>query len=160
MPRCFALAVALLFAPPSASPRPSPTPTQTPTVIFTQVTPVLWVTDVRRSATFYRETLGFLVRDYTVGCAITVNTLGDSDVPYAATLLVGPHKIGLLQAERVHPEGVLLNVRVNGIDALHSRVVASGAPIRKFVPIVQGGIMAFSVLDPDGHEILFLKAHD
>lgn len=112
-----------------------------------ELKPVLYVSDVERSARFYRDVLGFEFDGYA-------NADGG---PYYAEMVAAGRKFGLHepiaagQEERVGRQR--LYFRVRDLRVHHARVAAWGGE--------PGAIRTtdwmdmFSVLDPDGNEITF-----
>lgn len=116
--------------------------------IFTgQIKPVLYVTDVEKSAPFYRDVLGFDFEGFA----------DSGGQPYYAEMAAAGEKFGLheplseAQEARVGEER--LYFRVEDLQAHRSRVLAWGAEageIRK-----TAWMDMFTVVDPDGNEIVF-----
>jgi predicted enzyme related to lactoylglutathione lyase len=116
--------------------------------VFTgEIKPVLYVTDVEKSAPFYRDVLGFGFEGYA----------NLHDAPYYAEMTAGTTKFGLheptseSQKDKVGRER--LYFRVQDLAASRARVVAWGGDpgeIRE-----TGWMDMFTVQDPDGNEIVF-----
>lgn len=115
------------------------------TILLTRF--VLAVPDLQRSATFYRDVLGFEIRDLgdpgwrlyvRDACRIMAGECADA-IPPADT---GDHSYF----------GYLV---VDDIDALHARVVAAGAEIVKALATEPWGMREFGVRTVDGHRIMF-----
>jgi len=116
--------------------------------IFTgEIKPVLYVTDVEKSAPFYRDVLGFAFEGFA-------NVDGN---PYYAEMAAAGIKFGLHEptsAEQVTKIGQeRLYFRVEDLEAHRSRVLAWGGAPGEIK--VTGWMDMFMVRDPDGNEIVF-----
>ena len=126
-------------------------------VRFTSVTPNLLVSDIARSTAFYRDVLGFAVKQ-TVPAAppfvfvwlerdgVTV-FLNDPaavarDIPGCASPAFGGT--------------ATLFVIVDGVDALHA-AIAPHASVVMSLRTQSYGMREFAVTDPDGHVITFAE---
>jgi len=112
-----------------------------------EIKPVLYVTDVEKSAPFYRDTLGFAFEGYA----------NLDDRPYYAEMAAGGTKFGLHEPTSTGQETKIgqqrLYFRVKDLSAHRSRVLAWGGDpgeIKK-----TGWMDMFIVRDPDGNEIVF-----
>jgi predicted enzyme related to lactoylglutathione lyase len=111
------------------------------------VKPLLYVTDVEKSAPFYRDVLGFEFQGFA-------NTKGE---PYYAEMVAGEQKFGLHEPVVASREALVgqqrLYFRVKDLDKHHARVVAWGGEAGeiKETPWMD----MFIVKDPDGNEIVF-----
>ena len=127
------------------------------TIRFTAVTPNLIVRDIARSLAFYRDVLGFTIKDTVPPAApfvfvwlerggVTV-FLNDpaavaKDIPaYAAPAFGGT---------------ATLFVIVEGVDALHAQI-APRVPVVMPLHTQPYGMREFAVHDPDGHLLTFAE---
>jgi catechol 2,3-dioxygenase-like lactoylglutathione lyase family enzyme len=114
-----------------------------------QVKPVLYVKDVKASAAFFRDVLGFAF----------LNWADNEDAPYYAEMAAGAQKFGLHLpgdlGEKARVGQQRIYFRVRNVEAHRKRVLAcKGRP----GPIEQTAWMTmFAVTDPDGHEIVFAE---
>ncbi|MGH7288162.1 MAG: VOC family protein [Myxococcota bacterium] len=114
-----------------------------------QVKPVLYVSDVKASAGFFRDALGFAFLSWA----------DTEETPYYAEMAAGSQKFGLHTprdtAERARVGQQRLYFRVRDVEAHRERVLAcKGRP----GPIERTAWMTmFAVTDPDGHEIVFAE---
>ena len=108
---------------------------------------VLAVPDLERSAAFYRDVLGFEVREIgdpgwrvfvRDGCRIMAGACPDA-VPAAQ---LGDHSY-------------FAYLVVDDIDALHAKVAAAGADVMKALASEPWGMREFGVRTVDGHRIMF-----
>ena len=80
------------------------------------IKPIIYVSDVEKSAPFYRDVLGFALDGFA----------GDEDNPYYAEMLAGPNKFGLHEPTMSGDESRIgqqrLYFRVHDLEA-HSRYV-------------------------------------
>ena len=128
-----------------------------PAVGFTSVTPNLVVRDVATSLAFYRDVLGFAVKQTVPDHApfvfvmlergsvmVFLNDTGAAahDLPLFAT----PHYGGT----------ATLFVVVDDVDTLHAQV-APRAPVVMSLRTQFYGMREFAITDPDGHVITFAQ---
>jgi catechol 2,3-dioxygenase-like lactoylglutathione lyase family enzyme len=127
------------------------------TIRFTAVTPNLIVRDIARSTTFYRDVLGFTIKDTVPpeapfvfvwlergGVTVFLNDPAAvaKDIPaYAAPAFGGT---------------ATLFVIVDGVDALHAQI-APRVPVVMPLHTQPYGMREFAVHDPDGHLITFAE---
>ena len=124
---------------------------------FTKLTPNLIVSDVERSATFYRDLLGFTMQ----------MTVPDAP-PFAFAIMTsGPIEIFLNSAEAAYAEypafksqpiggTFTLFIEVTEIEAAYARL----APVVKVVMPFEKkwyGMTEFAFLDPDGYVITYAQ---
>lgn len=126
-------------------------------VRFTTITPNLIVRDIARSTAFYRDVLGFAVKETVPEAAPFVFVWLERDgVP---VFLNDP---GPVAAEMPVMAGVpfggtaTLFVHVEGVDALHD-AVAPCTPVVLPLQTKFYGMREFAVQDPDGHLITFAE---
>lgn len=114
------------------------------------VMPILQVSDVTRSAAFYRDKLGFNVN----------NTWGDG--PEFAIIQRGKVTIALDRSRDDGPVPVnqywAAYVYVDDADAIHAEFEQRGVDIVRGLENSFYGMREFDVRDPDGHILAF--AHD
>ena len=112
-----------------------------------EIKPVLYVSDVEKSAPFYRDALGFDFAGFA-------NSKGE---PYYAELLAAGVKFGLHEPTSDAQQGKVgqqrLYFRVKNLQAHCSRVVAWGADPGEIKETAWMDM--FIVNDPDGNEIVF-----
>jgi catechol 2,3-dioxygenase-like lactoylglutathione lyase family enzyme len=125
---------------------------------FVRIAPVLYVRDIRKSVAFYRDVLGFAVDGFTVAREKSlVKELESTDDPYGAALHVGSDVLSLQRLGKFTVGGSQLNVVMRNLTGFHKRLAETGIQMHKVTPIIGGGMLCFSVNDPDGHEIFFLE---
>jgi [ribosomal protein S5]-alanine N-acetyltransferase len=119
----------------------------------------LFVADVARSATFYRDVLGFEVDHGAPGQrnhvavrrgAAVVGLQQAAELPTDDPLAVA--------GDRPPGPGVELVVEVEDVAAAHLHAVASGAELAGRLERRPGGLVDFRVLDPDGHRVRVTSA--
>lgn len=118
---------------------PSSNPAQ-----FIQSAPVLHVQDVKQTAAFYRDTLGF--------------TWDFADDGYAVVWRDNA-AIHFVRNDR-NPAGVHLFQWVKDVDAYFEELVGRGAPIEAAPTNQPYGLREFSVNDVNGVRIVFGQDHD
>ena len=138
----------------------TPLPTQPAAASFRSVVPVLYVRDVRRSAAFYRDVLGFELKSFIVGAAHPVKELSKTDDPYGADLSIAGQPLALQRFANVHASGTRFDIVVYDLTNYHQRITSLGAKVGGLQRSTDGKIFCFDVLDPDGHHILFLQAQE
>jgi len=114
--------------------QPSSNPTQ-----FIQGAPVLRVRNVRATATYYRDVLGF--------------TWDFGDETYA--VVWRDNSAVHFVAGEESPSGVHLFQWVRDVDSYHDEVVSRGAAVSTLPKDQPYGLREFSVLDINGIRILF-----
>jgi len=111
------------------------------------VKPVVFVTDVEKAMPFYRDVLGF---DF-LGFA------GKKDDPYYAEMAAGAQKFGLheptTEADAGRVGKVKLYFRVVDLEAQRKRLTLQKIPVGQLYE--RSWMDFFSVIDPDGNEIVF-----
>jgi uncharacterized glyoxalase superfamily protein PhnB len=134
----------------SAAPAPGPDP-----VAFSSVTPNLLVTDIEKSLAFYRDVLGF-----------TVKQTVPADRPFVFVWLErGPVPVFLNDRAAAVEEnpalaqpagGAGLFFVITGVDAFYERVRTKATVI---MPIKDQfyGMREFTVADPDGYVLTFAE---
>ena len=112
--------------------------------VVTSLYPVLTSRDVAAAAAFYREALGF-------------ETTYDSD--WYVSLRLGEFELAILahdhptipEGYRAVPSGVVVNLEVDDVDAVHARALDSGAT-EALAPYDMEGVGRLAyVLDPDNN---------
>ncbi len=116
--------------------------------IFTgEIKPVVYVTDVEKSAPFFRDVLGFAFEGFA-------NLDGR---PYYAEMVAAGVKLGLHEPTSTEQETRIgqqrLYFRVEDLGTHRSRVLAWGGKPGEIK--VTGWMDMFIVRDPDGNEIVF-----
>jgi catechol 2,3-dioxygenase-like lactoylglutathione lyase family enzyme len=124
---------------------------------FSSVTPNLLVADIDRSAAFYRDVLGFVVKQTVPDAAPFVFVWLERD---GVPVFLNDSKAvahDFPDALRRTPGGTAtMFFVVSGVDALHARV-APHAPIVMPLKTQFYGMREFAVTDPDGHLITFAE---
>jgi uncharacterized glyoxalase superfamily protein PhnB len=124
---------------------------------FASVTPNLLVQDIDRSAAFYRDVLGFTVKQTVPDAAPFVFVWLERDgVP---VFLNDPKAVekDFPDARRREPGGTAtLFFTVTDVDALHAHVAAKAKVIMPLVTQFYG-MREFAVEDPDGHILTFAE---
>jgi uncharacterized glyoxalase superfamily protein PhnB len=124
---------------------------------FTSVTPNLLVRDIDRSAAFYRDLLGFTVKQTVPDTAPFVFVWLERDgVP---VFLNDPKAVEHdFPGASGRPAGgtATLFFIITGVDALHDRIAAH---TRIVMPLKNQfyGMREFAVEDPDGHLLTFAE---
>ena len=118
---------------------------------FEGMAAVFLVSDVRRSAEYYRDSLGFHFDQYWGG-----------DPPAFCVVRRGVSGVMLVRASRgVNPNGAAggyesdAYIWVDDIDALAEEMTENGAEIARNLENASYGMREFTVKDPDGYHICF-----
>jgi uncharacterized glyoxalase superfamily protein PhnB len=124
---------------------------------FTSLTPNLVVSDVARSTAFYRDVLGFAIKETVPEAAPFVFVMLERDgvLVFLNDKKAAVHELPLL-ADRAFGGTAAMFVIVTGVDDLHATV----APHAKVVMELKTqfyGMREFVVTDPDGHIITFAE---
>ena len=124
---------------------------------FTSVTPNLIVSDIARSTAFYRDVLGFSIKETVPEAAPFVFVwLGRDDVSvFLNDAKTAAHDLPLV-ADRAFGGTATLFIIVTNVDDLHA-VVAPHAPMVMELKTQFYGMREFAVTDPDGHIITFAE---
>ena len=124
---------------------------------FTSVTPNLLVRDIERSASFYREVLGFTVKQSVPDAAPFVFLWMERDgVP---VFLNDPKAVEHdVSGATSRPSGgtATMYFVVSGIDALHAKLAACTTVVMPLKTQFYG-MREFAVEDPDGHVLTFAE---
>ena len=124
---------------------------------FTSVTPNLLVRDVARSTAFYRDVLGFHIKQTVPEVGPFVFVWLDRDgVP---VFLNDPRAVAEdLPAAAALPQGgtATMFFVITGVDAYHA-VVAPKANVIMPLKTQFYGMREFAITDPDGHIITFAE---
>ena len=108
---------------------------------------VLAVPDLKRSAEFYRDVLGFEIREMgDVGWRVYVRD--------ACRIMAGECP-GATPVAQLGDHSYFAYLVVDDVDALHGRAEAAGAEIVKALVIEPWGMREFGVRTVDGHRIMF-----
>jgi uncharacterized glyoxalase superfamily protein PhnB len=115
---------------------------------------MLYARDVRRSARFYQDVLGFRFDGWWSDEEHTY--IGDIDAagnPCYAILVAGDQKLAVHQAaeDAVFGGGAVYHLRVADVDAYREKVIAAGGEPSEAKDQPWGWRMVF-VKDPDGHQ--------
>lgn len=125
-------------------------PRQRPPVQVYGMVPILPAQDVRATAEFYRDKLGFSV-DFLAG-----DPPGYGGVTLGAWS-VGPGNIHFRRAASLPPRGSI-SLRLNigpGIDTLHARYLSAGVEIVSGIATQPWGQRDFTIADCNGHHLCF-----
>lgn len=148
--RLLVLVAAILLLPPAVAPGAgTQDPARDAHGTFTgEIKPVLYVSDVAASATFFEQVLGFELQDLTAR---------RDGTPYYAEMVAGDRKFGLHEPVQEGQEARVgrarLYFRVLDLQAHHRRLEARGARITE---IIETDWMDMCIArDPDGNEIVF-----
>lgn len=117
------------------------------------VVPILFVTDVRRAAAFFKDQLGF-VTDFLHGDPPFYGSVSRGGARLHLRFVAKPNFHDLAHAEK---DLILATVEASDIYALFAEFSERGAPIvRGLVEQPWGGV-DFHVRDPDGNAISFVE---
>ena len=125
------------------------------TIRFTAVTPNLIVRDIARSTTFYRDVLGFTIRETVPPAAPFVFVWLERDG--VTVFLNDPASVAKDIPAYAAPQfggTATLFVVVEGVDALHAQI-APRVPVVMPLHTQPYGMRGVAVDDPDGHLITF-----
>jgi catechol 2,3-dioxygenase-like lactoylglutathione lyase family enzyme len=124
---------------------------------FTSVTPNLLVSDVARSTAFYRDVLGFSIKENVPAVEPFVFVWLERD---SVSVFLNDSKTAAAElpvvADRAFGGTAMLFVIVTDVDALH-QAVAPLAPVVMDLKTQFYGMREFAVTDPDGHIITFAE---
>src|SRR5262245_56937902 len=124
---------------------------------FVSVTPNLVVSDIARSTAFYRDVLGFSIKQTVPDAAPFVFVwLERDDVPVFLNDAKAAAADLPLVADRPFGGTVALFIVVTEVDRLHDRV-APRAEVVMPLKTQFYGMREFAVIDPDGHIITFAE---
>lgn len=122
------------------------------------------VTDVRKSAKFYTEVLGFTFDFYLVGNKQVVRDIAWAGAePYAAVLKFGSFHVDLMRYEQVSEscrQFVRTNFVVDDSTGYCARIAAAGAAVQSAAVTRDGKPLQCFVRDPDGHWLMFHPVMD
>ncbi len=111
------------------------------------IKPIIYVSDVEKSAPFYRDVLGFELDGFA----------GDEADPYYAEMLAGPTKFGLHEPTMSGDEPRIgqqrLYFRVRDLEAHHRYVEAHGVEVKEIFE--RSWMDYFLVKDLDGNTVVF-----
>lgn len=128
-----------------------------------RLVPEFYVTDFRKSLTFYTEILGFSVAYDRPEERFAYLDLGGAELMIEQT--VDPARM-FIDGALDYPlgRGMHLQIEVPDVDALYARAQASGAPISRPMEerwyrrdAVELGNRQFWVRDPDGYNLRFFQ---
>jgi uncharacterized glyoxalase superfamily protein PhnB len=124
---------------------------------FTSVTPNLVVSDIARSTAFYRDVLGFSIKQTVPDAApFAFVWVERDDVPVFLNDATAAADDLPLIADRPFGGTAALFIVVTDVDGLHE-VVAPHAPVVMALKTQFYGMREFAVTDPDGHIITFAE---
>lgn len=124
---------------------------------FTSVTPNLVVSDVARSTAFYRDVLGFSIKQTVPEAAPFVFVwLERDDVPVFLNDAKVTEEDLPVMAGRAFGGTAALFIAVTDVDRLHE-VVAPRAQVVMELKTQFYGMREFAITDPDGHLITFAE---
>jgi len=112
---------------------------------ITSYYPVLAVRDVARSIAFYREHFGFRASFEADWYA---HLTMDADVPVNLGLVRHDHET--VPGDKARAGGLLINIEVADVDAVHARLKAAGLPMLRDLVSEDFGQRHFINCDPDG----------
>lgn len=120
---------------------------------FKEIQPILHVSSIEQSVTFYQEQLGF-----DLGFAMT----GDggsmvyaSVVNGAVTIMLGYDD--LPDGEKRLGGGVVLYTYLDDVDGYYERVRSAGTAMTEEITDQYWGDRTFTVTDPDGYVLIFAQ---
>ncbi len=119
------------------------------------IKPVIYVSDVEKSAPFYRDVLGFVLDGFA----------GDEADPYYAEMLAGPTKFGIheptMSGDELRIGQQRLYFRVQDLNAHRRYVESRGVEVKEIfqrswmdyflVKDLDGNVVVFAVTDPERH---------
>jgi len=119
------------------------------------IKPIIYVSDVQKSAPFYRDVLGFELDGFA----------GDEADPYYAEMLAGPTKFGLheptMSGDEIRIGQQRLYFRVHDLNAHRRYVETHGVEVKEvfqrswmdyfLVKDLDGNIVVFAVTDSERH---------
>jgi uncharacterized glyoxalase superfamily protein PhnB len=123
------------------------------------LSPILAVADIDASVAFYTRTLGFehgfSMPDDDGKTSFASVSLGEAEI------LLGVLE-GFVAPEDRHKRGIGFQIYINlpadmDIDALYAQAKEQGANITKEIATRDWGERAFTLLDPDGYNLMFAQ---
>ncbi len=124
---------------------------------FTSVTPNLIVRDIDRSSAFYRDVLGFSIKQTVPAQAPFVFVWLERDgVPVFLNAVHAAAEDYPDAASRAAGGTATMFFAVSDVDALHA-AVAPHAPVVMPLKTQFYGMREFAVTDPDGHILTFAE---
>lgn len=120
---------------------------------------MLYVSDLKRTAEFFRDTLGFGFEGYWDDASQTVHEDWQAvDKPGYASVTIGDDEVGLHPDPDFEPgrTRIKLSVTVEDVDALYERVRSQGVEATEPQDYPWGARM-FTVTAPDGHALDFVE---
>jgi catechol 2,3-dioxygenase-like lactoylglutathione lyase family enzyme len=118
---------------------------------LTRAVPVVYVQDVRASAAFYRDSLGFTI-DFIHGEPPFYGSVSRDGACLHVKFVHGP--VFTTGSDDGDPL-IMAFVQVDNVDALFAEYVAAGAPFGQRLQNEEWGGRDFIVRDPDGNMICF-----
>ena len=136
----------------SVATAPSQTRPTTPTPRLTRAVPVILVTDVARSAAFFRNTLGFSI-DFLHGAPPFYGSVSRGGACLHLKFVHEP----VLSVGAQDREGFITAViEVENLKALYAELVAAGAMFDQKLKTQACGGRDFILRDPDGNSLCFV----
>lgn len=118
---------------------------------LTRAVPVLFVADVRASAAFFRDTLGFSI-DFLHGDPPFYGAVSRDG---ACVHIKFVHQPVLAFGPEDEPDFINAFVEVDDLDALYTEYVDANATFRQTLTTEPWGGRDFVVRDPDGNAVCF-----
>jgi uncharacterized glyoxalase superfamily protein PhnB len=129
------------------------TPRETPgPPLFKKIIPILFVRDVKASAAFYREKLGFAV-DFLHGSPPFYGAVSRDGVCLHLRLV---HRLFFVQAAAHEKSLILASVEVANVQGLYEEFKARGVDFPQKLKKQAWGGTDFQVRDPDGNVVSFV----
>ena len=113
-----------------------------------QTVPLIWVSDIGKSAEFYCKVLGFSIRQtweprgQLTWCWLDLGS---------ASLMLQQHS---KDVDFTKSKGIGLYILCENVDPLHERISSNGGEVTP-ISVAFYGMRQFSAIDPDGNEIWF-----
>ena len=117
------------------------------------IVPILFVTDVRRAAAFFKDQLGF-VTDFLHGDPPFYGSVSRGRARLHLRYVAQPNFHDLAHAEK---DLILATIETSDIHALFAEFSERGAPIARGLVEQPWGGVDFHVRDPDGNAISFVE---
>lgn len=124
---------------------------------FTSVTPNLLVRDVARSLSFYRDVLGFTIKESVPAAEPYVFVMLERDAAMVFLNDIKAAEEDYPPAASMPPGGtVAMFFVIEGVDAFHDQVAPRATVIMPLKTQFYG-MREFAVTDPDGHILTFAE---
>ena len=124
---------------------------------FTSLIPNLVVSDVARSTAFYRDVLGFAIKETVPEAEPFVFVMLERDdvLVFLNDKKTAVHELPLI-ADRAFGGTAAMFIIVTDVDGLHAAVAARATVVMELKTQFYG-MREFAVTDPDGHIITFAE---